>query len=234
MPIDKEKLDQTLQEGDVEACTALFEGASEAERKKVAKQAIERLRKVTSDIHPRLMSRLPLMEDRRTESFLQFSTKQIHAAQVAVLASASFSQLKGVRRRMAPPPDAAEKVLCERRPPWLQEWVELICDEGTQHWPSIRRLVRLGLCRPPRSDNYILGLILDPSGHSPLGLTPRSSKSCLRDVLLDDEQLLEEDIWRIFDVEPKPGSIQLVALWRQADSAWAWETALARLAAEGK
>ncbi len=44
MALDPEKLEAILVAGDVPACLAFFRGASESERKKVAKVAQDRLR----------------------------------------------------------------------------------------------------------------------------------------------------------------------------------------------
>ncbi len=47
MALDPEKLDAIIKAGDVAACIAFFRGASEAERKKVAKVAQNHMRELT-------------------------------------------------------------------------------------------------------------------------------------------------------------------------------------------
>ena len=48
MALDPQKLDEIIRSGDVVACVAFFRGASEAERKKVAKVAVSHLRELTT------------------------------------------------------------------------------------------------------------------------------------------------------------------------------------------
>ncbi len=142
------------------------------------------------------------------------------AARVAVLASASLSQLKssgfdGV------PPDLAYTVLADRRPPWLDEMAELLCDLELQigsYWTTVRRLVREGFCRAPGSVNYVEGML-----HA-LPSECWRRKTVLKALLLEDPGLLQDEIWRIFEIEPQAGRIQMHP---------GWDRALVDLACEG-
>ena len=129
------------------------------------------------------------------------------AARAAVLATATFSQWKSVKRHGLPSNELAFRILNDRRPEWLAEFVELVCDEEDHmidRWPLIRQLVREGFCPPPQSPRYIDRMM------NSMPSDAASSKAALRDALLADPGLLEHEIWRIFETEPGRRSIQLL------------------------
>jgi hypothetical protein len=232
----KAELEALIDGGDLEACIAAFDGMPEAERNKLGAAAVARLRELTKGIHPRLA---PLLDG----EVAHFAIRQIvmdhsrsarfRAARAAVLATASFSQWQSVKSRGLPSNEQVFRILSNRRPPWLGELVEQICDAEEHHltsrWPLIRQLVREGYCEQPRSGRYIdrmLQALLHRRGHSP---------ARLKDVLLDDPGLLEHEIWRIFETEPGPGAIQLFTAKTQGvHPETTWDGALADLAREGR
>ena len=154
------------------------------------------------------------------------------AARVVVLSTASFSQWKGVKAHGLPSNEAAFRVLSDRRPEWLDQLVELVCDEEdrlNQRRPLIRRLVREGYCRAPGGPRYI-DLML-----ASLQMEASRKEGGLAAVLLDDPGLLEYEIWRIFDTEPGPRTASLLMPSTDAIPAkFAWDGALAQLAREGR
>ena len=93
-------------------------------------------------------------------------------------------------------------------------------------WPLVRRLVRQGLCRAPQTDHYVLGMIV--------GVCPYyESKKTIYDALLDDPDLLQNDVWRLFEVEGDK-DLTLAARDKYSHGDNRWTYALLRLAREHK
>ena len=213
MALDPEKLEAILKDGDVPACLAFFRGASEADRKKVAKIALARLRALRADSSATMIRLLARSGIDPSMSGLAGSSESLadsyRAARVAVLASASLSQLKSLGIDGVPP-DLADTILADRRPPWLDELAERLCDLELRigsYWTTVRRLVREGFCRAPGSVGYVEGMI------QALPSECWRRKTDLKALLLEDPGLLQDEIWRIFVTEPRTGRIQLPETW---------------------
>lgn len=198
------ELQTLLETNDAEGCIALFAGATEAERCKVASVAAARLRAVTAGVPARHIALLPAMPEdylKRFATDVAVLRDGLRPAQIAVLATASCGALRKFGERALPPLDDAFAVLADRRPPWLGEWAEAALSwGGTEWWRSrmadrwrlVRRLVRAGLCERPRSARYINAM--------PFAL----STEILRE-LRDDPGLLDDEVWRVFETEPERG-----------------------------
>ena len=236
------ELEALIDAGDADACIAAFRGMPEAERLTLGAAAVARLRAVGKGVSARLAPFLEFDSPSRNAAVdaqllrsLSFDVPRLaryHAARAAVLATASFSQWKGVMGHGLPGNDVASRILSDRRPEWLAELLEQICDEEdrlNQRWPLVRRLVREGYSNPPRSPRYIdrmLSSLQGEGSHTGGGLAK---------VLLDDPGLLEHEIWRIFETEPGPLAVSLLARAGQhCPPELTWEGALAKLAAEGR
>ena len=92
------------------------------------------------------------------------------------------------------------RVLRDRKPEWLEKWALRELEGGTRDFPDwgfVRRLVRAGLCPRPTSDNYILRM-------QPFGL---GYQGTLKEALLDDPELLDWEVWKLFEMNPTQGTI---------------------------
>jgi hypothetical protein len=227
MALDPDKLQAIINAGDVAACLAFFQGASEADRKAIAKTALDHLRALRNRISAplrRLATRIGFVPSvpGLTEPS-EVLPDAFEAARVAVLASASLSQLKKLGFDGIPA-HHAYTILADRRPPWLDEMVELMCELERRlrfgsHWPSVRRLVREGLCRAPQNPGYIEGMLRTLSDENGRRHTD------IETLLRKDPGLLQDEIWRIFELEPSPGR------WLQLPGTWSY--ALAELSRDG-
>ena len=208
----------------------------EADRLKLGGTAVTRLRSLLKGL-PRQISRFAHLDASRFALAMhhvdQTLPRTYRATQAAVLATASFSQWKSVKRHALPSNDVALAILTDRRPSWVGELVEIACEEEDDRlesrWPLFRGLIREGLCSPPQSGRYIERMLpfLQRQG--------QTREGGLRQVLLDDPALLEHEIWRIFTTEPRAGAIDLMtARTRGFPADLAWEVALAQLASEGR
>lgn len=153
------------------------------------------------------------------------------AATLAALASASFTELKKLGWQCMPPMwDAKEQelhlaILRDRAPDWIDRWAEWLLEENHRHWGFVRRMVGEGLCKPPETDFYVLGVIE--------GLVPFGDKSGLADAILAEGDLLDGLLWRLFEVEGG-GELSLAACDKYTAKGKDWATALGELAARGE
>ncbi len=231
----RNELEALIDGGSIEACVAAVLGMPEAERTKLGAAAVARLRALARGIHAQIA---PFLDAPAVQHVLpQLSIDAPHAARfraarAAVLGTASFSQWKGVKRHGLPSNELALRILSDRRPEWLAQFVEIVCDEEDHmidRWPLIRRLVREGFCPPPQSPRYIDRMM------NSMPSDAAGSKMALRDALLADSGLLAHEIWRIFETEPGRRSIQLLtSRMRGGPDETSWEVALAQLASDGK
>jgi hypothetical protein len=201
-----------LEAGDVGACIAYFEHATEDERKAVAALAFDwyaaqEYAGSASGDGPRLWGTSP----------------SFGAASAAVLAACSFSQLKK-RGRNLRPGDVDFRILEARKPDWTTDFAAWSLNQVPAIWPAVRKLERAGLCRRPETDHYVLGMIQF--------LAPRHGNPDIRQALLDDPELLAREVWKLFEVEGG-GEFSLAARDKFASASATWEAGLVALAAEG-
>jgi hypothetical protein len=174
-----DELKAILDKGDAKACLKLLENTSEKERQAVAKSAFEWFKKIDKEgmvqVGPGQWSRHPLLD----------------SAEIALCGCASISQLKECRHWI---PSEAYEIMSARRPPWINEWAELILQWSPANHSLVRRLVRDGLCRRPTNDNYLLGLLnLHDDDLGRFG--------DVRKGMLADPDFLEDDLWKLFEIE---------------------------------
>ncbi len=127
---------------------------------------------------------------------------------------------------------AALKILTDRRPKWIDAWIEHILDQDfiLVSWPLVRTLVRDGLCRRPESDGYVRLMAQDlRQWHAGQG----KAHPPLSRRLLEDPELLEVEVWQLFEVETGAFSGDTVKNPYAPDDAESWTDALVRLAGEG-
>jgi hypothetical protein len=196
--------------GDVDACLAYFEHATEEERKAVASQALDWYAKQNANS----------MIAASATSWR--ANPLLGAAAAAVLASSSLAQIKkrGLNLRDN---EVDLRVFEARKPDWLTEFAAWSLEKSPMIWPTVRRLERAGLCRRPSTDHYVLGMITGgPSRFGPP----------VREALLDDPELLQCEVWRLFEVE-ESGEFSLAARDKYCRVEMTWEAGLLALAAEG-
>lgn len=125
------------------------------------------------------------------------------------------------------------QVLSDRKPAWLARWVDKdLEDETFADWEFDRSLIRAGLCPKPQGQAYILRMIN--------GFRNHDNTQSLRDKLLADPDLLSDEIWRIFELNPVRGTILNVGDITYVPPGpvnrpcFSWAKTLLALAAEGK
>lgn len=178
-PLTFEALESVLAAGDAAAVVACFRGRSERERRAVAPAVLDWCR------HNR-----PRGDDRET-------------VLCALLACASLGELR--RRRAGlwgrDYGAAAYQALADRAPPWVASYVDFLLPPRAEGWWDppwwfCRQLVRAGLCPRPDGDDYVRAMI--PYGD---GVLRARQAERVRALLRDDPDLLEHEVWRLFEVE---------------------------------
>ena len=170
--------------GNVEGLVKAVESLSEKERSKLSKEAVKLNRYFSNSSF--------VFSDPDVKS-------QKDVAEIAILACCPFSSV----RRIDPIRIAQKeitKVLCDRKPSWINDWIE---EKLNGEWISlplnmVRKLMKEGICEKPKTDRYINLIIRDLP---PEWFSDEEDIIYLSDLLLADHDLLEDDIWRIFEVE---------------------------------
>jgi hypothetical protein len=210
--MSQEKLTQILKEGDTKACLKFFDRLSEEDRQGYAGQVKTWFKSLSRnsflETKPSTFERNPLLE----------------AADVAVQACCSLTDLKRFGGRALPADELQLEIFTARRSEWLDDWATWLCEVVPHRWPLVRRFVRQGLCRAPETDHYILGMIV--------GLCAfHDNKNTIYTALLEDPELLEKDVWRLFEVEgEKEFCLASRDKYSRGDNHWTY--ALVRLARE--
>ena len=203
-----------LKKGDTKACMEFFARLSEKERQGYAEHVRTWFKSLSKNAFlqtkPSTFERNPLME----------------AAAVAVQAACSLSDLKQFSWRALPGIVLHFAIFTARRPAWFDDWVSWLCEAAPHRWPLVRRFVCQGLCRAPDTDHYALGMIVGVCAY-------HDNKNTIYSALLEDPELLQNDIWRLFEVEgDKEFCLAARDKYSRADNRWTY--ALVRLAQENK
>lgn len=221
-PSPADELQAIIDKGDAAACLKFFAKASEPDRRALAKTA-----QAAAKRNDKL-----LRQGDRQGSKLRFA-----AAQIAVLATSSLSELKSLGWLGWPDAKTTFELLSSRRPEWLPEYTEYILERNVRSWPLVRALVRRGLCPRPRHDNYTLGMLgnLDSWSNDHLHVEPH--KSSLIENLRADRELLQE-VWELFRIEGQ-GDLTLAAhdkylKLRETNAKFCWNLALKELSQTGE
>jgi hypothetical protein len=112
---------------------------------------------------------------------------------------------------------------------WLENYCRNVLSGPGADWRTVRLLVRAGLVTRPRAASYTT---LMPQALSEYhGLWPT-----LRDELLADPGLLQDEVFDLFTVDGAAIALQTADNWAEDGRdhpEWSWRVTLARLAAEG-
>jgi Family of unknown function (DUF6493) len=212
--MNQEQLATILEKGDTKACVQFFDGLSEKDRQGYVEQVRTWFKPLTKnwmlEIKPGTFATNPLLE----------------AAKVAVQAACSLSDLKKFSWRALPTDELLFEIFAARRPAWLDDWATWLCEAAPHHWHLVRRFVRQGMCRAPETDHYVLGMIVGVCAY-------HDNVNTIYSALLEDSDLLEKDVWRLFEVEgDKEFCLAARDKYSRADNHWTY--ALVRLAKENK
>ena len=155
-----------------------------------------------------------------------------YAVNLAALGLCSWTHAKTVRIGRLEPKylDPFTRVLLDRRPDWLDRWIDHHLSRRAGglshwfHWPLLRRLIEAGACQTPTSEGYVHCMA------NALGTSRRKANSVL-DCLLEDPDLLKDEVWRFLELD----TADLNPVGRQkGDLILDWHESLAKLGHRGK
>lgn len=209
-----DQLMQLLEKGDGNGVAGVFRGMSEKERRGYAPAALKLLKQAERDHIDSLMGKKTGGKSLSYES-----------AQLVVLATASQSELIAMGRWIQSEA-AGVGIMAERKPEWLDEFADQGLAKYSGYWPFVRAMVKAGVCRKPECDNWVIGFI------APSGLR-RFDRKTMREIILADEEIRNEILWRLFEVEGNQET-SLAQHDKYSKAPYAWSGAIIELAAEGK
>ncbi len=118
------------------------------------------------------------------------------------------------------------KNICEIfEPSWIDSWANWVLEENPRQFTLIYPLVKEGYCNKPTTDNYVLGIIESINYE-------RKTDQVLVDSIRLSLRDLEDDIWRIFEVEGG-GEFSLAAHDKYSHGQNCWDNSLRILSEEG-
>lgn len=100
--------------------------------------------------------------------------------------------------------DFVFQVLRDRKPEWIGQWVNKEFEDKDSHpdWRLVRKLIREGVFPKPSSEAYVLKFLLSANFYS-------SPPKTLKEKLLDDPDVLDDEIWRVFELAPAKDTIHM-------------------------
>jgi hypothetical protein len=212
-------LERLVCDGNARGCVELFAEMPEEERRSLAPHARRLLKESWQALEDD-----PNRFSAKANSTLQEVTD---CAARALWATASPSEMKklGWRARPGRNDEDCLRIMANRRPAWLQDWCAWLLEEWPFCWTLVRQFVKQGLCDPPETDGYVLGML------ACMGTYSRDDRPIAK-ALESERDLLEGLFWRLFEVEGG-GDLSLAACDKYCAPEHGWTQAILDLAARG-
>jgi len=155
------------------------------------------------------------------------------AAELAVLACCDGTKARRMQL-FSPDEEGVLAVLLARRPAWIDGWISHQTDKRWvpgHWWPVVRGLVRAGIASKPAPATYINLMV---NGIARRNWQKGAQHMPLSALLLEDKDLLETEIWQLFETEHRAFAKDWVAaLPSRPENHESWTVALTRLAKAG-
>ena len=250
-------LDEFIQAADIDKCAAFFEDMTEPQRKSHSARALQwasavngymcRNRKQYMILDKAMAKDITFYESIQAHAVFfprQFDEKSLPAAQMAVLATCAFPELKKAGWLGVPEAHLVSRILKARKPSWLSKWCSYILKEfPATHWLSIYELETSGLCEVERDANYWMSMLCSLPNIKDMYQTILASDERVREQLWD--MLADPDVVRML-AEPEQVAQDLFRKrWRSGGNIFApkqigsrkgtdtWYETLIKLASEG-
>jgi hypothetical protein len=204
------EIERAAEDGDssrvIDACLTLDEGA----KRRLSKQAAALARRLDTTQADWIVEGNSMRMDEQRSA-------QAHAASAAAFC---LGPPPTTRSRAWVPEDRLDAIVRSRPRDWRDRWAVRVVENewDAAGWRLLRTLVREGECNKPDGLDYVRAMVRHAARLGPAGHTNRD----LHEALLKDPELLEEDVWRIFELEEKV----LSAGW------FDWDTTLIQLSSE--
>jgi hypothetical protein len=211
------EIERAAEAGDRDRVIDLCLVLDESDRRRLSKQAGQLARRLE-------MTRADWIVTSRSVTMNKPRQAQSRAAGAALMC---LGPAPGRRTRSWAPSDRLEQIVRSRPRAWRDRWALWVIEQEWDHtgWRVLRTLVREDECDKPEGPEYVRAMIRH-AGWLPFdgdGPAVGRHRRDLHAALLADRDLLETDVWRIFELEEKT----LSAAW------YDWDATLIRLSAEG-
>ncbi len=158
-------------------------------------------------------------------------------ARVAVLCTASLSQVKSCGWNICLTPALMLEAFAQVRPDWLDDWVTFMLEDSPFNLHRVRNLWENGLYAKPDSAAYVLALFVAPRNMHWPGPVTAHAKMHWKDLKPLAERLQAQsdvipDPWRLFDVEGN-GEFSLAAYDKYSGPDQSWARTLQTLSEQG-
>ncbi|CAN5691038.1 hypothetical protein BH10CYA1_BH10CYA1_04220 [soil metagenome] len=214
------KFEEILGKGDKETLRIFLAGTTESEREKFATSAIRWYKKAVK-------GEFKESKPGHFSWVWPLGKSVADTCALAVVATANAEQLSKIEWSVIPEDDEDLDWLAGMKPGALENFGDVLIVNKVFRFEYIRRLMSRNLCRKPDNDRYIVGLIGAGNGF----IVNKTERISLHDWLLANPDVLEEDIWRIFEVEGDQEN-SLAALDKYSNVK-PWSTTLVTLVLEG-
>ncbi len=141
------------------------------------------------------------------------------AVVIAVLATASLSELKAIKLWRLPERPRIDEVLRALQPDWIEEWVLDLIEDNPHRIQRVALIWENGLCPRPTSDAFIMG-------YYARGFVRSNDE-------IDEDVFFSQDVWRFFEVEGG-GEFSLAACDKYVSPTSTWAHRLLTYAEAGK
>lgn len=215
MTKNEQALNVVFQSGDKSAMLKFFQGMEEADRASLRAKSRALLKTAPT----------AYVQTNGNESHFVIPP-ELPAGGLAVFSTGTLSDVSKLNWKSLPNDDEQFQVIADRQPDWTQRWVVKLLDDRTywRNWKLVRRLIRARLCEKPDHPHYYLGMISGLDGGF-------RSESTVESKLLEDSDLLDDEIWKLFEYEGG-GDNSLANVDRFSDTSW--KAALMSLANRGR
>lgn len=223
--LNTDRLTRIIKTGAPEDCIAYLASCPPTARTRMAKTAVTLFKEWDK-------SRFETMLDGKHRTDVRPDV-----ARVAVLATASLTQVKSCGWNICVPFELMKQICTEFEPDWLDAWVDHLLADNPFNFNRLHPLWDRGLCSKPQSDAYYLGMIVSPS-HSLWSqkAAPDMEVEPQDHVRLPDRLRnrpdLHPDFWRFFEIEGN-GEFSLAAFDKFVATEGTWAFALRELSDEG-
>lgn len=222
MTSNEEKLDKLVEEGDQEGFRRFVRGISLEERGQLSKRAKKWFKKASHGIvgpRPNNPNSYGWTWDMGEDS--------LTVASSAVLTICSGEDLSSIDFPFSVSDFIDWDLLSELRPSGLEDIGDVLLASSSNYFPVVRKLMKLGLCRKPVGDAYLVALIGSPY----MAQNPDGKWRLLRDTFLENPDMIE-DIYRLFEVEGDQEN-SLASVDKYSASENNWQNTLLYLCKEG-
>ena len=223
--LSTERLTEIIKTGSPDECIAYLARQPQKIRRRMADTAVALFMEWNKQY-------FDFTTDKKRPTDLQFD-----AARVAVLATASLSEVKSCGWNICPPENLMIETFMQFRPEWLGAWIGFMLNDRPFSFRRLHTLWEKGLCEKPHSEAYFLAMIVAPrhshwpdsaeSAHPPARERGKTLANRLR-----GRSDLYPDLWRFFEIEGH-GEFSLAAYDKYNHPDGKWASALCELSRAG-